>query len=160
MPDSSLLKALAGLEPSAFRRLQARLAILRAYVRHRERHHLSDAQAQDDISEQFSEQTLEIPRWVYDEYDSVSGRTLRRWEKQAEADGLEGLVDSHGRRSSRTYSSYFDPGTEMHRTALHFLADHPGCTAPDLLEELRRHFSEEALPDLRTVQRFLARINA
>lgn len=154
------LKALADLEPTAFQRLLARLSILRAYVRHRETHRLSDAQAQEDITERLSKREAEVEPWVHETYDGVSGRTLRRWEERFLEGGLVGLADDHGRRSERSYASYFDPGTEMRKIALYFLADHPECTSTDLLDELHQHFAEEELPDRRTVQRFLAKMGA
>ena len=159
MPEESLSQVLAELEDSAFHRLQARLALLRAYVRHRAQHHLSDARAQEEIAEQFSQRALEVAPWVYDVYDSLSGRTLRRWEKQFEDGGLGKLIDRQGSRSRRSYTGYFDRGTELRKAAFHYLADHPDCTASDLMAELARHFPEEELPDLRTTQRFLARTN-
>ena len=160
MPEENLSQALAELEASAFHRLQARLAVLRAYLRYRTQHHLSDARAQEAIAEQFSRRTLSVAPWVYDVYDSLSGRTLRRWEKQLEDGGLAKLIDRQGSRSRRSYTGYFDPGTEMRKTAFHYLADHPDCSASELMEELARHFSEGELPDLRTAQRFLARMKA
>lgn len=161
MPDDdALLQSVADLEATAFRRLQARLALLRAYARHRDEHQLSDSRAQEVTAKQYDRREVDVPSWVYDVYDSLSARTLRRWEKQLEKDGLAGLIDSHGRRSRRAYTSYFDPGTEMRRVVLHYLADHPDCTASDVMDELQRHFDETELPDLRTTQRFLSRMSA
>ncbi len=158
MPDTDdALETLAALEATAFHRLLARLALLRAYARHRDANHLSDAAAQEEVAAQFAARTLEVEPWVYDVYDTVSGRTLRRWEERFQEERLAGLADDHGRRS-RAYASYFDPGTEMRKRALYFLADHPGGTSADLLDELRRHFAADELPDRRTVQRFLAKM--
>ena len=152
---------MAGLEDGAARRLWARLALLRAYVRHRETNHLSDRQAQEEVAEQVAEQRAEgLDAWVYKTYGSVSGRTLRRWEERLREGGLVGLSDDHGQRSARSYASYFDPGTEMRRRALYFLADHPGCTSTDLLNDLAEHFAADELPDRRTVQRFLQKFGA
>lgn len=154
--ETAALDVLAALDDGAAQRLLARLALLRAYVRHRDAHHLSDRQAQEDVAEMVAGRMADgLDPWVYDVYDTVSGRTLRRWEERLAEGGLAGLSDDHGQRSARSYASYFDPGTEMRRRALYFLADHPGCTSTELLNDLGRHFSEDELPDRRTVQRFL-----
>ncbi len=159
MPETEdTLATLAGLEDAGFHRLQARLAILRAYAQHRAEHGLSDAAAQEEAARRYAARALEVAPWVYDAYATFSGRTLRRWEERLLAGGLQGLSDDHGPRSGRTYASYFDPGTELRKAALHFLADHPGCTSTDLLGELERRFPPEDVPDRRTVQRFLARM--
>lgn len=158
MSNENLLDLIANLEDGGFRRLIARLAILRAYVQHREANHLSDARAQEEIAEAFSARETTLDDWVYDVYDSVTGRTLRRWENQLLKNGLAGLVDSHGRRSQRSYDSYFGSGSELRKEALHYYADHPDCTGTELHEELAQHFEGEDLPDLRTVQRFLGKM--
>ncbi len=157
---ASPTQTLNALEDTAFRRLIARLALVRAYLRHREEHHLSDTQALEETAERFAERAAEVDAWVYEVYDGVSGRTLRRWAERLAEGGLAGLADDHGPRSERTYTSYFDPGTEMRKVALYFLADHPRCTSGELLDELRRHFDESDLPDRRTVQRFLKKMAA
>lgn len=157
MPDDPL-RQLARLEEGGFRRLAARLALLRAFARHRETEGRSDAQAQEEIAEAFSQRTAAVDDWVYDVYDSVTARTLRRWANQFREDGLQGLLDRHGRRSERSYESYFGAGSALRTIALHYLADHPDCTSTDLLEELARHVDEDDLPTRRTVQRFLRKM--
>lgn len=154
------LALIAELEDGGFRRLIARLAILRAYVQHREAHHLSDARAQEEIADAFSAREATLDDWVYDVYDSVTGRTLRRWENLLIDEGLAGLVDSHGRRSRRSYDSYFGTGSELRKIAFHYLADHPDCTGTELHDELARHVDDGDLPDLRTVQRFLSKMRS
>ncbi len=156
--NDDTLELIAGLEEGGFRRLLARLAILRAYVQHREANHLSDARAQEEVAEAFSARNVDVDDWVYDVYDSVTGRTLRRWENLAKEDGLAGLIDSHGRRSRRSYESYFGAGSELRKVALHYFADHPECTGTELHDELARHFDGDNLPDVRTVQRFLSKM--
>lgn len=155
---ASPAQTLSALEKAAFRRLAARLALVRAYLRHKEEYHLSDARAQEEVAERFAARAAEVDEWVYEVYDNVSGRTLRRWAERLDEGGLAGLADDHGPRSQRTYASYFDPGTEMRKRALYFLADHPRCTSAELLGELRNHFDEADLPDRRTVQRFLKKM--
>ena len=157
MPDDPL-RQLAGLEEGGFRRLAARLALLRAYARHREEESLSDAQAQEDTAEAFDNRTAAVDQWVYDVYDSVTARTLRRWAQQFRDDGLQGLIDHHGRRSERSYESYFGAGSELRKVALYYIADHPDCTSTELLDELSEHVDEDELPTRRTVQRFLKKM--
>ncbi|MEF8817422.1 MAG: helix-turn-helix domain-containing protein [Salinibacter sp.] len=157
MPDDPL-RQLAGLEEGGFRRLAARLALLRAYARHREEESLSDAQAQEDTAEAFDNRTAAVDQWVYDVYDSVTARTLRRWAQQFRDDGLQGLIDRHGRRSERSYESYFGAGSELRKVALYYIADHPDCTSTELLDELSEHVEEDELPTRRTVQRFLKKM--
>jgi hypothetical protein len=157
MPDD-LLRELGQLEEGGFRRLAARLALLRAYARHRDEESLSDAQAQEDTAEAFDRRTVAVDDWVYDVYDSVTARTLRRWAQQFRDDGLQGLIDRHGRRSERSYESYFGAGSELRKIALYYIADHPDCTSTELLDELAEHVDEEELPTRRTVQRFLKKM--
>ena len=157
MPDDSL-RQLAQLEEGGFRRLAARLALLRTYARHREEESLSDAQAQEDTAEAFEQGTAVVDDWVYDVYDSVTARTLRRWAQQFRDDGLQGLIDRHGRRSERSYESYFGAGSELRKIALYYIADHPDCTSTELLDELAEHVDEDDLPTRRTVQRFLRKM--
>ena len=157
MPDDSL-RQLAQLEEGGFRRLAARLALLRAYARHRDEESLSDAQAQEDTAEAFEQGTAVVDDWVYDVYDSVTARTLRRWAQQFRDDGLQGLIDRHGRRSERSYESYFGAGSELRKIALYYIADHPDCTSTELLDELAEHVDEDELPTRRTVQRFLRKM--
>ena len=157
MPDD-LLRELGQLEEGGFRRLAARLALLRAYARHREEESLSDAQAQEDVAEAFEQRTAAVDDWVYDVYDSVTARTLRRWAQQFRDDGLQGLIDRHGRRSERSYESYFGAGSELRKIALYYIADHPDCTSTELLDELAEHVDEDELPTRRTVQRFLRKM--
>jgi len=152
------LRRLGRLEEGGFRRLAARLALLRAYARRRETDGLSDAQAQAAIAEAFDQRTAAVDAWVYDVYDSVTARTLRRWAQQFREEGLQGLIDKHGRRSERSYESYFGAGSELRKIALHYLADHPDCTSTELLDELAQHVDDEALPTRRTVQRFLRKM--
>ena len=156
--NDDTLELITRLEDGGFRRLLARLAILRAYVQHREANHLSDARAQEEIAEAFSARNADIDDWVYDVYDSITGRTLRRWENLVSEDGLVGLTDSHGRRSRRSYDSYFGSGSELRKVALHYYADHPDCTGTELHDELAQHVDREDLPDVRTVQRFLSKM--
>ena len=151
---------LAGLEPSGLQRLQARLVLLHAYLRTRDAEGLSDRQALEQVAAQFNAGTAEVDDWVYDVYDSVSGRTLRRWAERLKEGGLVGLTDDYGKRSERTYRSYFDPGSPLRKVALHYLADHPDCTASQVMDELQRHVDGDDLPDLRTVQRFLEKFRA
>ena len=148
------LRRLGRLEEGGFRRLAARLALLRAYARHRDEESLSDAQAQ----EAFDRGTAAVDDWVYDVYESVTARTLRRWAQQFREEGLQGLIDKHGRRSERSYESYFGAGSELRKVALHYLADHPDCTSTELLDELAQHVDDDALPTRRTVQRFLRKM--
>ena len=157
MPDD-LLRELGQLEEEGFRRLAARLALLRAYARHRDEESLSDAQAQEDTAEAFDRGTAGVDDWVYDVYDSVTARTLRRWAQQFRDEGLQGLIDRHGRRSERSYESYFGAGSELRKIALYYIADHPDCTSTELLDELAEHVDEEELPTRRTVQRFLRKM--
>jgi transposase len=157
MSDASL-RSLAQLEEGGFRRLAARLALLRAYARHRDQESLSNAQAQEDIADAFDQRTAAVDDWVYDVYDSVTARTLRRWVQQFRDDGLQGLIDRHGRRSERSYESYFGAGSELRKIALYYIADHPDCTSTELLDELAEHVDEDALPTRRTVQRFLKKM--
>jgi hypothetical protein len=158
MPDD-LLRELGQLEEGGFRRLAARLALLRAYARHRDEESLSDAQAQEDTAEAFDRRTAAVDEWVYDVYDSVTARTLRRWGQQFRDEGLQGLIDRHGRRSERSYESYFGAGSELRKIALYYIADHPDCTSTELLDELAEHVDEEDdLPTRRTVQRFLKKM--
>jgi hypothetical protein len=158
MPDD-LLRELGQLEEGGFRRLAARLALLRAYARHRDEESLSDAQAQEDTAEAFDRRTASVDDWVYDVYDSVTARTLRRWAQQFRDEGLQGLIDRHGRRSERSYESYFGAGSELRKVALYYIADHPDCTSTELLDELADHVDEEDdLPTRRTVQRFLKKM--
>jgi DNA-binding transcriptional ArsR family regulator len=152
------LELIAELEDGGFRRLVARLAILRAYAQHREANHLSDARAQEEIADAFSARETDLDEWVYAVYDSVTGRTLRRWENELLENGLVGLTDRHGRRSRRSYDSYFGAGSELRKIAFHYLADHPECTGPELHDELAAQVDGEDLPDLRTVQRFLSKM--
>ncbi|WP_263784325.1 helix-turn-helix domain-containing protein [Salinibacter grassmerensis] len=152
------LRRLGRLEEGGFRRLAARLALLRAYARRRDTEGLSDAQAQTAIAEAFDQRTAAVDDWVYDVYESVTARTLRRWAHQFREDGLQGLIDEHGRRSGRSYESYFGAGSELRKIALHYLADHPDCTSTELLDELAQHVNDEALPTRRTVQRFLRKM--
>ena len=152
------LRRLGRLEEGGFRRLAARLALLRAYARHRDEESLSDAQAQEDIAEAFDRGTAAVDAWVYDVYESVTARTLRRWAQQFQEEGLQGLIDKHGRRSERSYESYFGAGSELRKVALHYLADHPDCTSTELLDELAQHVDDDALPTRRTVQRFLRKM--
>jgi hypothetical protein len=152
------LDLIAELEDGGFRRLIARLAILRAYVQHREANHLSDARAQEEIADAFGARETDLDEWVYAVYDSVTGRTLRRWENELRDNGLAGLIDSHGRRSRRSYESYFGAGSELRKVAFHYLADHPDCTGTELHDELAAQVDAEDLPDLRTVQRFLSKM--
>lgn len=152
------LRVLGRLEDGGFRRLAARLALLRAYARRRETEGLSDAQAQEDVAAAFDRRTAAVDDWVYEVYDSVTARTLRRWAQQFRKDGLQGLIDHHGRRSERSYDSYFGAGSELRKIALHYLADHPDCTSTELLEELAQHVDEAELPTRRTVQRFLRKM--
>jgi len=152
------LRRLGRLEEGGFRRLAARLALLRAYARHRDEESLSDAQAQEDIAEAFDRGTAAVDAWVYDVYESVTARTLRRWAQQFREEGLQGLIDKHGRRSERSYESYFGAGSELRKVALHYLADHPNCTSTELLDELAQHVDDDALPTRRTVQRFLRKM--
>jgi hypothetical protein len=157
MPDD-LLRELGQLEEGGFRRLAARLALLRAYARHRDEESLSDAQAQEDTAEAFDRRTAAVDDWVYDVYDSVTARTLRRWAQQFRDEGLQGLIDRHGRRSERSYESYFGAGSELRKVALYYIADHPDCTSTELLDELAEHVDEDELPTRRTVQRFLKKM--
>ncbi|MCS4041050.1 helix-turn-helix domain-containing protein [Salinibacter ruber] len=152
------LRRLGRLEEGGFRRLAARLALLRAYARRRDTEGLSDAQAQAAIAEAFDQRTAAVDAWVYDVYESVTARTLRRWAQQFREEGLQGLIDKHGRRSERSYESYFGAGSELRKVALHYLADHPDCTSTELLDELAQHVDDDALPTRRTVQRFLRRM--
>ncbi|MFO8099724.1 MAG: helix-turn-helix domain-containing protein [Salinibacter sp.] len=157
--DRDPLTALGRLEDGGFRRLAARLALLRAYVRYREREGCSDAQAQDDIAAAYERHAASVPDWTYDVYDSVTARTLRRWANEFQEDGLPGLIDRHGRRSRRSYESYFGPGSELRKIALYYIADHPECTSTELRDELAQHVDEDELPTLRTVQRFLSKMS-
>jgi hypothetical protein len=157
MPDEAL-RQLARLEAGGFRRLAARLALLRAYARRREEESLSDAQAQEDIADAYEQRSAPVDDWVYDVYDSVTARTLRRWAQQFRDDGLQGLIDKHGRRSERSYESYFGTGSELRKIALYYIADHPDCTSTELLEELAEHVDADDLPTRRTVQRFLRKM--
>ncbi len=157
--DRDPLTALGRLEDGGFRRLAARLALLRAYVRYREREGCSDAQAQDDVADAYKDGTADVPDWTYDVYDSVTARTLRRWTNQFREEGLSGLIDRHGRRSQRSYDSYFGAGSELRKIALYYIADHPDCTSTELREELARHVDKDDLPTLRTVQRFLSKMS-
>ncbi|ABC46180.1 transposase [Salinibacter ruber] len=152
------LRRLGRLEEGGFRRLAARLALLRAYARRRDTEGLSDAQAQAAIAEAFDQRTAAVDAWVYDVYESVTARTLRRWAQQFREEGLQGLIDKHGRRSERSYESYFGAGSELRKVALHYLADHPDCTSTELLDELAQHVDDDALPTRRTVQRFLRKM--
>ena len=152
------LRRLGRLEEGGFRRLAARLALLRAYARRRDTEGLSDAQAQAAIAEAFDQRTAAVDAWVYDVYESVTARTLRRWAQQFREEGLQGLIDKHGRRSERSYESYFGAGSELRKIALHYLADHPDCTSTELLDELAQHVDDDALPTRRTVQRFLRKM--
>ena len=152
------LREFCHLEKGGFRRLAARLALLRAYARSRDQESLSDAQAQEDTAEAFEERTAAVADWVYDVYDSVTARTLRRWAQQFRNDGLQGLIDQHGRRSERSYESYFGAGSELRKIALYYIADHPDCTSTELLDELAEHVDEDELPTRRTVQRFLRKM--
>ena len=155
---SDPLRRLGRLEEGGFRRLAARLALLRAYARRRDTEGLSDAQAQAAIAEAFDQRTAAVDAWVYDVYESVTARTLRRWAQQFREEGLQGLIDKHGRRSERSYESYFGAGSELRKVALHYLADHPDCTSTELLDELAQHVDDDALPTRRTVQRFLRKM--
>ncbi len=155
---SDPLRRLGRLEEGGFRRLAARLALLRAYARRRDTEGLSDAQAQAAVAEAFDQRTAAVDDWVYDVYESVTARTLRRWAQQFREEGLEGLIDKHGRRSKRSYESYFGAGSELRKIALHYLADHPDCTSTELLDELAQHVDDDALPTRRTVQRFLKKM--
>ncbi|MCS4048837.1 helix-turn-helix domain-containing protein [Salinibacter ruber] len=152
------LRRLGRLEEGGFRRLAARLALLRAYARRRHTEGLSDAQAQAAIAEAFDQRTAAVDAWVYDVYESVTARTLRRWAQQFREERLQGLIDKHGRRSERSYESYFGAGSELRKVALHYLADHPDCTSTELLDELAQHVDDDALPTRRTVQRFLRKM--
>ncbi len=152
------LRRLGRLEEGGFRRLAARLALLRAYARRRDTEGLSDAQVQAAIAEAFDQRTAAVDAWVYDVYESVTARTLRRWAQQFREEGLQGLIDKHGRRSERSYESYFGAGSELRKVALHYLADHPDCTSTELLDELAQHVDDDALPTRRTVQRFLRKM--
>ncbi len=152
------LRRLGRLEEGGFRRLAARLALLRAYARRRDTEGLSDAQAQAAIAEAFDQRTAAVDAWVYDVYESVTARTLRRWAQQFREEGLQGLIDKHGRRSERSYDLYFGAGSELRKVALHYLADHPDCTSTELLDELAQHVDDDALPTRRTVQRFLRKM--
>jgi hypothetical protein len=156
--DDDLLRELGQLEEGGFRRLAARLALLRAYARHRDEESLSDAQAQEDTAEAFERGIAAVDDWVYDVYDSVTARTLRRWAQQFRDEGLQGLIDRHGRRSERSYESYFGAGSELRKIALYYIADHPDCTSTELLDELAEHVDEDELPTRRTVQRFLRKM--
>lgn len=156
--DPDPLAALGQVDDGSFRRLTARLALLRAYARHRDEEGLSDAQAQDEIAEAYENGAADVPDWTYDVYDSVTARTLRRWASQFRDDGLPGLIDRHGRRSERSYDSYFGAGSELRKIALYYIADHPDCTSTELRDELAQHVDEDDLPTLRTVQRFLSKM--
>ena len=158
--ENDLLETLAGLEPPAFRRLLARLALLQAYARYRSSFGLSDLRAQEDVAERYASREVDVDDWVYEAYGSVTGRTLRRWEERIRQSGLVGLTDAYGKRSERDYNSYFGPASEMRKVALYFLADHPDCTSTDVLRELQDRFGENEAPDLRTVQRFLQKFRA
>ncbi len=156
----SVSDMLAGLEDAAFERLVARLTLLHQYLRLREQTGLSTRQALEAVAEQFNNREANIDAKLYAVYESVSGRTLRRWADRLEEGGLAGLTDDYGKRSERTYASYFDPGSPLRKAALHHFADHPECTASEILAALREQMPNEELPDLRTVQRFLTKLRS
>lgn len=158
MRDKDTSQVLARLEDTAFRRLLARLALLRACARCREAHGFSDLRAQEFIAEQYSLRAVDVDDWVYDVYTSISARTLRRWEERLAEGNLVGLTDDYGKRSERDYESYFGSNSEMRKVALYFFADHPSCTAAQIYEALQAHFGKDEMPTLRTVQRFLGKI--
>lgn len=157
MPNN-LAEMFAHLEDAAFERLVARLSLLHQYYRLREQTGASTRKALETLAQQFNNGEAPVDMRVYAVYDKVSGRTMRRWAERLEEGGLIGLSDDYGKRSERTYASYFDPGSPLRKVAMHHLADHPDCTAAEMLSMLREQMPKAELPDLRTVQRFLTKM--
>src|SRR5690606_1222238 len=98
---------------------------------------------------------VEVARPVRDEVESVSARTLARWQKQLREEGPAALAGHYGARSGRDYQTVIDADPELQNFVVGMIYGHPHCSAKQVMRGLRTRFAKDRIPSYRTVQRYI-----
>lgn len=88
--------------------------------------------------------------------ESVSWRTLMRWQESLRRTGPAALGGSYGKRGRRVYLSTVEADPHIRDFVVAMLAATPHATSRHVEMGLAARFPEAALPKLRAIERFLA----
>ena len=135
-------------------RQEAALTILAAWDRYRPATKGGLIEARNAFCHLFSEGQIEIPEWVRQARPSLTGATLKSYERRR---ATGDWADLGGRYGNRKGTGVIDSDPEITNLVLGLIADRPHIKGKAVLRALRARFEEgRPLPSLRAVQRWMA----
>jgi len=155
------LVELPTLDAAAQARMAARLDVLARMAAFQRTLGVSERKAAEAFALAYTRGDVDVPAEVKAQIgESVSWRTLARWQETLRRTGPAALGGSYGKRGRRVYLSTVEADPHVHDFVVAMVAETPHATARHVEMGLEARFPEAALPKLRAIERFLARWKA
>lgn len=151
------LSRVASLDAASTARLDARLEIL-GQLEHFEKHAIAKKSVLlGHFVSLYNARELELSDATYTAVERLSVRSLQRWRRVIDHDGIAALAGRYGQRSRRKYQTVIDQAPEMQRLVLAMMRDNPHINAHHVRRALLARFDRHQVPAARTIQRYLNR---
>jgi hypothetical protein len=157
--QTSLQRA-ATLAPAAQARMDARLAVVRAFEAYAKACGLPLHQARIAFSLAYNDGGIEVPHLVRDEVPQTSDSSIERWQRALRTGGITALAGAYGNRAG---SGCIDSQPALAEFVKAMLVTHPHARASHVMQGLRARFTGPhavmvqrlELPSLRTLERWI-----
>ncbi len=148
------LKKSTSLPERGQRRLDAKLAILRARKEFQKTHKLSLTDSEHQFAAQYNCGAIEMPTFVREIVRDVSPTSLNRWRREIKNHGVDGLA---GRYAGSRGRGKIDTQPAVRDLIVGLLAAKPHARATHVMQmlEARLGNTDTALPSMRSLERWI-----
>lgn len=149
------LKASARQPERAQQRIDAKLAVLRAWEHFHTSSELPVAASQHAFARLYNRAEIAVEDWVRELVPECSGSTLQRWRSTLSRGGVADLAGRYGNRRGDTA---IDRQRELYDFVVAMLTQHPHASASHVQQALQARFrgTSVRLPSPRALQRWLS----
>ncbi|MFG6462273.1 Mu transposase C-terminal domain-containing protein [Roseateles sp. DXS20W] len=158
--QQTALRQANALAPAAQARMDARLAVVRAFEAFAKACGLPLHQARTAFALQYNDGTIDVPATVRTEVPSTSDSSIERWQAQLKKSGIMALAGAYGNRAG---SGCIDSQPALAEFVKAMLVQYPHARAAHVMQGLRARFTGPhavmvqglELPSLRTLERWI-----
>lgn len=152
------LRQAAELAPAAQARMDARLAVVRAFEVYAQHAGLPVHQARIGFALAYNDGAIAVPELVRTQVPHTSDASLERWQALVRRNGITALAGSYGNRAG---SGRIDSQPALQDFIKAMLVTYPHARAPHVMQGLQARFASAdapvraTLPSLRSLERWI-----
>lgn len=153
------LRQAGELSPNAQARMDARLAVVRAFEAYSKASGLPVHQARIAFSLGYNDGSIEVPASVRTEIPSTSDSSIERWQQLLRREGITALAGAYGNRAG---SGRIDRQPALAEFAQAMLVQYPHARATHVMRAMQARFGGDGpgpravLPSMRSLERWMA----